>query len=139
MGFYTTSKTTKKRDKCISKKQAENSALQKKIEQQQAEIERLKAHVTELEAAQQWIDPAAKLPDRSCPVLVLLEHYNMPSLKNQAITSFHPSPDFFNHKQHYEIVCSDECPANARHFECSFDQLQYSVKGWMLLPKGDQS
>lgn len=49
MGFYTTSKTTKKRDKCISKKQAENSALQKKIEQQQAEIERLKVRMAELD------------------------------------------------------------------------------------------
>lgn len=49
MGFYTTSKTTKKRDKCISKKQAENSALQQKIEQQKSEIERLKAQVEQLE------------------------------------------------------------------------------------------
>ena len=36
MGFYTTSKTTKKRDKCISKMQAEIAALK-------AENERLKA------------------------------------------------------------------------------------------------
>ena len=67
MGFYTTSKTTKKRDKCISKKQAENSALQKKIEQQQAEIERLKAKAT---ALGQTLQTCLQLPVRGQPCVI---------------------------------------------------------------------
>ena len=46
--FYTTRKTTKKRDKCISRKQAENTALL-------AEIEQLKAKVAELEKDREWL------------------------------------------------------------------------------------